>query len=80
MSADYPAVTPPGKTCSAYRLHMIECTVERPPTTKEDALILAREQLLYSPGFLGEFTGRETNIPRLAAALLNSRHWLFWWD
>lgn len=57
-----------------------ECVVERPPTTREEALNLAREQLLYAPGALGEFSGGGSSVPELAAALLNSRHWLFWWD
>lgn len=59
---------------------ILECTVERPPTTREEALNLAREQMLYSPGSLCEFAGCENSIQNLAAALLNSRHWLFWWD
>jgi hypothetical protein len=59
---------------------IIECVVERPPTTREEALNLAREQLLYAPGTLGEFSGGGSSVPELAAALLNSRHWLFWWD
>ncbi len=59
---------------------MIECVVERPPSTRDAALSLAREQLLYAPGSLDEFSGRIGSVPELAAALLNSRHWLFWWD
>ena len=59
---------------------IIECVVERPPTTREAALDLASEQLLYAPGALGEFSGGGSSVPELAAALLNSRHWLFWWD
>ena len=59
---------------------IIECVVERPPTTREAALDLASKQLLYAPGALGEFSGGGSSVPELAAALLNSRHWLFWWD
>ena len=58
---------------------MLECTVDRPPTSQEAALSLAREHLTYALGTLGEF-GRGNSVPELAAALLNSRHWLFWWD
>jgi hypothetical protein len=58
---------------------MLECTVDRPPTTKEAALNLAREQLIYAVGTLGEF-GIGNSVHDLAAALLNSRHWVFWWD
>jgi len=59
---------------------IIECVVERPPTTREAALNLAREQLLYAPGSLGDFSGGGSSVPELAAALLDSPHWLFWWD
>ena len=58
----------------------IECTVERPPATREDAIVLAREHLAYSPGTLNEFSITPASVPALAAALLNSKHWLFWWD
>jgi hypothetical protein len=58
---------------------MIECIVDRPPATREAALALAREQLLYAPGTLSEF-GHDQTLQNLAAALLNSRHWIFWWD
>lgn len=59
---------------------MIECTVDRPPSTREQALDLAREHLIYAPGTLGEFAAQGSSVPELAATLLNSRHWLFWWD
>jgi hypothetical protein len=58
---------------------MLECIVERPPTTREEALALAWEQLSYAFGSLGEF-GIGQTPQDLAAALLNSRHWIFWWD
>jgi hypothetical protein len=58
----------------------IECTVSRPPTTEEAALALARQQLAYAPGSLDEFSGTKGTIPAIAAALLQSKHWLFAWD
>jgi len=57
----------------------LECTVDRPPTTQEEAIHLAREHLLYAPGTLGEYDIGQS-VFDLAAALLISRHWVFWWD
>ena len=47
---------------------------------KEDAIALAREHLAYAPGTLNEFSVTPAGVPALAAALLNSKHWVFWWD
>ena len=55
----------------------IECRVERPPGSRETALALAREFFLYSPEFGQEGYDDET---QLAAALLVSQYWSFWWD
>ncbi len=68
-----------GANLVAQGADMLECTVERPPTTREAAVELAREQLIYALGTLGEL-GIGNSVPELAAALLNSRYWLFWWD
>jgi len=56
---------------------VIECSVRTPPKSKEAALLLAREQFLYCPDLVHQ--GSES-IERLAAALLNSKTWFFWWD
>ena len=56
---------------------VVEMRVARPPTTRDDALSLARDQYAYCSDIVHQ--GVET-IERLAAALLNSRVWYFWWD
>lgn len=56
---------------------IIECTVERPPATREAALALAREQFLYCPDIVHQ--GCES-IEGLAATLVGNPVWYFWWD
>lgn len=56
---------------------VIEMTVTRPPATRDDALALAREQYLYCPDIVDQGT---ESIEALAAALINSTVWFFWWD
>ncbi len=55
----------------------IECVVDRPPTTKEDAIELAMQQYGYCYDIVEQ--GTET-ILNLAATLLNGKNWYFWWD
>jgi hypothetical protein len=56
---------------------VIEFQVARPPATREEALLLAREQYVYCADIVQQ--GTET-IEALAATLLNARVWFFWWD
>ena len=56
----------------------VEMRVARPPTDRESALALAREQFVYSGGDL-VFQGYDS-LRRLAGALVNARYWYFWWD
>jgi hypothetical protein len=56
---------------------IIEAYVEKPPTTQEEAMALAQEQYLYCADIVDQ--GTET-VANLAAALLNSKLWFFWWD
>lgn len=56
---------------------VIECRVQRPPTTKEEAIKLAWEQYWYCEDIVMQGCG---DIMSLAAQLLNSHHWFFWWD
>lgn len=56
---------------------VIELEVERPPTTPEQALQLARQQFIYCPDIVYQGT---QSIAALASALLNARVWFFWWD
>ena len=56
---------------------VIEMKVTRPPTTREAALELAKEQYLYCADIVNQ--GTET-IEALAATLLDAQVWFFWWD
>ena len=56
---------------------VIECEVERPPATRDDALALAREQFLYCPDIVDQGVG---SVAALAATLVGNRVWYFWWD
>jgi hypothetical protein len=55
----------------------IECTVDNPPKTKEEAMVLAREQFLYCEDIVTQGCG---SISALAGTLLNAKYWFFWWD
>lgn len=56
----------------------IELIVSEPPVTFADALTLAREQYAYASDIVDQ--GDHPTIGSLAAALVGSRHWHFWWD
>jgi hypothetical protein len=56
---------------------VVEMSVSRPPTTREAALALAREQYAYCADIVDQGT---ESIAALAAALLNGKAWFFWWD
>ncbi|MGE0434308.1 MAG: DUF4253 domain-containing protein [Planctomycetota bacterium] len=56
---------------------VIECLVPQPPTTREAALALAWEQYWYCSDIVEQ--GCES-VSALAAALLDSDYWFFWWD
>lgn len=55
----------------------IEVHVTNPPTTRDQAMRLAREQYAYCPDVIEQ--GSDT-IANLAATLLGGRSWFFWWD
>lgn len=56
---------------------IIECTVLNPPLDRETAIELAWEQYWYCADIVEQ--GCES-INNLAATLLNSPYWFFWWD
>jgi hypothetical protein len=56
---------------------VIEMTVDRPPTSRADALFLARQHHVYCPDIVHQNLG---SIEALAAGLLNGKTWFFWWD
>jgi hypothetical protein len=52
--------------------------VSRPPQDRESALRLAREQFAYCSDTIG--VARIETLEDLAAKLLSSSLWGFWWD
>jgi len=56
---------------------VMEFSVANPPATKEQAIELAKEQFIVCSDIVTQ--GVET-ISALAATLLNSNYWYFWWD
>jgi uncharacterized protein DUF4253 len=56
---------------------IVECAVTRPPTDRNAATILAWEQYWYCVDIVEQ--GCES-VSNLAATLLNSPYWYFWWD
>ena len=55
----------------------IECLVESPPRDRDAALRLAWQQYWYCNDIVDQGCG---TINRLAARLMNSPYWFFWWD
>ena len=53
--------------------------VAQPPLERADALALALEHIEYCPEFMVD-TQCHGNIEALAAWLLRTSHWSFWWD
>jgi hypothetical protein len=56
---------------------VIECLVKSPPTDRKTATALAWEQYWYCTDIV--YQGCES-VANLAATLLDSRYWYFWWD
>ena len=56
---------------------VVELIVARPPRTREEALALAKEQYIYCPDIVQQGVG---SVEALAATLINSTVWFFWWD
>ena len=56
---------------------VVEMEVARPPADREAALKLAREHFIYCSDIVHQGT---ESLERLAATLLGSRVWYFWWD
>lgn len=66
-----------GAVIAACSGDIMELQVERPPTTRADAMALATEQFLFCTDIV--LQGTET-IPALAQGLVGNRWWYFWWD
>jgi hypothetical protein len=56
---------------------VVECLVARPPSNQEAAVRLAWEQYWYCADIVEQGCG---SVANLAATLLNSPYWFFWWD
>jgi hypothetical protein len=56
---------------------IVECVVGKPPRDRKTALGLAWEQYWYCKDIVDQGCG---SISNLAASLLNSPYWFFWWD
>jgi hypothetical protein len=55
----------------------VEMLVARPPTSRDDALALANEQLAYCEDIVTQGVG---TVEALAATLVDGKTWFFWWD
>ena len=56
---------------------VVECVVANPPKDQAAALQLAWQQYWYCADIVDQGCG---SINNLAAILINSRYWYFWWD
>ncbi|MCA8910936.1 MAG: DUF4253 domain-containing protein [Planctomycetes bacterium] len=56
---------------------VVECEISHPPQDRPAAIALAREQYAYCPDVVDQGTG---TLASLAAGLLQSKYWYFWWD
>jgi Domain of unknown function (DUF4253) len=66
-----------GATVACIADSMIEFTVTKPPTTKHESMVLAKQHFAYCPDRVDQGTG---SVEALAARLLNASVWFFWWD
>jgi hypothetical protein len=56
---------------------VVEFNVANPPRTREAAMELAKEQYIFCGDIVDQGVG---SVSALAATLLNSNYWYFWWD
>ena len=66
-----------GATVACIANDVIEMTVARPASTCDEALALARQQFIYCPDIVHQGVG---SVEALAATLIGSTVWYFWWD
>jgi hypothetical protein len=66
-----------GATVACIADDVIEFTVDKPPRTKDEALVLAKQHYIYCADIVHQGVG---TVEGLAAALLNASVWYFWWD
>lgn len=56
---------------------IIELTVDRPASSRKEALALAKQQFVYCADIVHQGVG---SVEALAATLLGATVWYFWWD
>ncbi len=56
---------------------VVECVVSKPPTDRAAATALAWEQYWYCADIVEQGCG---SVSHLAATLMHSPYWFFWWD
>lgn len=66
-----------GAVVTAIGPDTVEFSVANPPSTLEEASVLAREQFVYCADIV--FQGVQS-VDNLAKVLVNSSNWYFWWD
>lgn len=66
-----------GIRLASAKFDTLEFSVARPPSTRSAALNLAREQYAYCNDIVDQGTG---DLATLAASLMESSYWYFWWD
>lgn len=66
-----------GATLVGITSDVLNLSVETPPADRETALALAKDQYIYCEDIVLQGFG---DIAPLAASLMESSHWYFWWD
>lgn len=66
-----------GARLVGHGLDVLTFEVDRPPSDRQAAEMLAMEQYLYCNDIVDQGVG---TIDALAATLLNGHSWFFWWD
>jgi hypothetical protein len=66
-----------GAEITGMSFDVIECIVKKAPTDRRSATALAWEQYWYCPDIVEQGCGSVSN---LAATLMDSPYWYFWWD
>lgn len=66
-----------GSEITGFSGEVIECAVKTPPSDQDAAMTLAIEQYWYCADIVEQGCG---SIASLAATLLRSPYWYFWWD
>ncbi len=66
-----------GASVACIASDVIEMTVARPASSRDEALALAKQQFIYCSDIVHQGVG---SVEALAATLLGATVWYFWWD